>query len=157
MISIRAYRAEDLETLWEIDQQCFPRGISYGRRELKWFIESPRSFTLVAENHKGIVAFLIGHRDGKGTAPVGRIITIDVRAEGRSQGTGSRLIALAEQSFAASGCGKVELESAVDNAAALAFYEQLGYLRTGVIPRYYLNRIDAVVLVKSLESGRENS
>ncbi len=154
MITTRTYRTEDLETLWKIDQQCFPRGISYGRRELRWFIESHDSFTLVAEYENSIVAFLIGHRDDTGASPTGRIITIDVLPEGRGKGTGSRLMALAEQNFASSGCGKIELESAVDNAAALAFYAKLGYRQTGVMPRYYLNRIDAAVLVKSLESGR---
>lgn len=154
MVKIRAYRPEDLETLWKIDQQCFPRGISYDRRELAWFIESPLSLTLVAEKSGSIFAFLIGQRESEGDDHTGRIITIDVLPEGRGNGTGSRLMAQAEKSFAKAGCTHVELEAAIDNADALAFYEKLGYIRVGAIPRYYLNRIDALVLKKSLKASR---
>ena len=154
MVKIRASRPEDLETLWKIDQQCFPRGISYGRRELAWFMGAAASLTLVAEEKGNILAFLIGQRDGGGDNQTGRIITIDVLPEGRGNGTGSRLMALAEESFTQAGCEHAELEVATDNAGALAFYEKRGYVRVGAIPRYYLNRIDALVLQKSLKPGR---
>ena len=153
-MKIRPYRPEDLETLWKIDQQCFPRGISYGKPELAWFIESPWSLTLVAENTGKIFAFLIGQRGSEGDDHTARIVTIDVLPGGRGTGTGTRLMALAEKDFAQSGCTHAELEVAIDNAGALAFYQKLGYVRVGAIPCYYLNRIDALVLRKSLHPGR---
>jgi ribosomal-protein-alanine N-acetyltransferase len=48
-VTIRDFRAEDFETLWHIDQECFSPGISYSRPELKFYIRRRGSFTLVAE------------------------------------------------------------------------------------------------------------
>jgi len=44
------------------------------------------------------------------------------------------------------------LEVAVDNDAAQAFYQRHGFVRTGRIPGYYLGRIDALVMEKSLQT-----
>jgi ribosomal protein S18 acetylase RimI-like enzyme len=44
----------------------------------------------------------------------------------------------------------VALEVAVDNATAQSFYERHGFVRTGRIPGYYLGRIDALVMEKTL-------
>ena len=32
---IRDFEPEDFETLWRMDQECFPPGISYSKQELK--------------------------------------------------------------------------------------------------------------------------
>jgi ribosomal protein S18 acetylase RimI-like enzyme len=50
--SVREYRATDFDRLWEIDQLCFPHGISYTQMELSGFITSRNSRTLVAEFEK---------------------------------------------------------------------------------------------------------
>ena len=46
--TIRDFQPQDFETLWRIDQGCFPPGISYSRHELKFYIGRRGSFTLVA-------------------------------------------------------------------------------------------------------------
>ncbi len=46
---LRDYRASDFERLWQIDQLCFPQGISYTQMELSGFIAGRNSITLVAE------------------------------------------------------------------------------------------------------------
>ena len=45
---IREFMPTDFETLWRIDQDCFPPGISYSRQELKTYMRRRGSFTLVA-------------------------------------------------------------------------------------------------------------
>jgi len=144
---IRDYRSADLETLWKIDQACFARGISYTRRELAFYIARKRGFTLVAELNGRIIGFLVMDRDRGGR---GHVITIDVLPEARRSGLGSRLMAAAEERLRALGCSAVFLETAVDNAAALAFYKRHGYNIIHTIPRYYLDSIDALVLAKDL-------
>jgi [ribosomal protein S18]-alanine N-acetyltransferase len=47
--TLRDYRAADFERLWQIDQICFPQGISYTQMELSGFITGRNSITLVAE------------------------------------------------------------------------------------------------------------
>jgi [ribosomal protein S18]-alanine N-acetyltransferase len=141
------YRRQDFETLWQIDQSCFARGISYTRRELAFYLARKRGFTLVAELAGRILGFVVVDRDRHGQA---HIITIDVLPEARRSGLGSRLMVAAEERLHALGCSVVFLETAVDNAAALAFYKRHGYTVIQAIPRYYLDSIDALVLSKEL-------
>ena len=148
---IRDYRPNDFETLWKIDQMCFARGISYTRRELAFYIARKRGFTLVAERDGRIVGFLVVGRDCESQ---GHVITIDVLPEARRSGLGSRLMAAAEERLRALGCSAVFLETAVDNAPALAFYKRHGYSIVQTIPRYYLDSIDGLVLAKELPPDR---
>ena len=46
--TIRDFQPADFDTLWNIDQLCFPPGISYSRAELKLYIRRRGSFTLLA-------------------------------------------------------------------------------------------------------------
>ena len=144
---IRDYRRQDFETLWQIDQACFARGISYSRRELAFYVARKLGFTLVAELAGKILGFVVVDRDRQGQA---HVITIDVLTEARRSGLGSRLMAAVEERLRALGCSAVFLETAVDNAAAIAFYKRHGYTVIQTIPRYYLDSIDALVLSKEL-------
>jgi len=144
---IREYRPDDFAILWKIDQVCFAQGISYTRRELAFYIAQKRGFTLIAELEGRIVGFVVVDRDRQGQ---GHVITIDVLPEARRSGLGSCLMAAAEERLRTLGCAVVFLETAVDNGAALAFYKRRGYSIVDIIPRYYLNSIDALVLAKDL-------
>ena len=50
-------------------------------------------------------------------------------------------------------CSKSYLETAVDNLAALAFYQRHDYFPLKTLPRYYSNGVDAFVLQKDLLSS----
>jgi ribosomal-protein-alanine N-acetyltransferase len=47
--NLRNYRAADFDRLWQIDQLCFPQGISYTQMELSGFITRRNAITLVAD------------------------------------------------------------------------------------------------------------
>jgi ribosomal-protein-alanine N-acetyltransferase len=151
--TVRDFQPADFETLWRVDQECFPPGISYSRAELKFYMRRSGSFTLVAEDPavvagKVLVAgFIVGEADGRGH---GHIITIDVIAPARRFGVGSLLLNAAEDRLRAAGCRSIELETAVDNSSALAFYKRHGYSVIKTFPRYYSNGVDALVLQKDL-------
>jgi [ribosomal protein S18]-alanine N-acetyltransferase len=166
----RDFQPADFDTLWRIDQDCFPPGISYSRTELKVYMRRRGSFTLVAvdaappatalrasgkggehrpavpsANHS-IAGFIVAEAD-RGS---GHIITIDVIASARRSGVGSLLLSDAEDRLRAAACRTVELETAVDNISALSFYKRHGYGVTRTFPRYYSNGVDALVLQKDL-------
>jgi [ribosomal protein S18]-alanine N-acetyltransferase len=151
--TVRDFQPADFETLWRLDQECFPPGISYSRAELKLYMRRRGSFTLVAEDAaatagKGLVAgFIVAEADGRGH---GHIITIDVIASVRRFGVGSLLLRTAEDRLCVAGCRSIELETAVDNSSALAFYKRHGYSVIETFPRYYSNGVDALVLQKDL-------
>jgi len=62
-----------------------------------------------------------------------------VIAAARRFGMGSLLLRAAEDRLISAGCRSVELETAVDNAAALLFYKRHGYSVVTTYPRYYSN------------------
>jgi len=144
---IRDFQPEDFETLWRIDQECFPPGISYSRPELKAYMRHRGSFTLVAaESESGKpCGFLVAHNGS-----TGHIVTIDVVKPLRRSGVGSQLLEQAEGRLRTLGSQAISLETAVDNAAALSFYKRHGYSVIRTWPRYYSNGVDALVLKKPL-------
>jgi ribosomal-protein-alanine N-acetyltransferase len=143
---VRDYKPEDFESLWRMDQECFPAGLSYSKPELRGFIRHRGSFTLVATNqNEEPQGFIVAHCRG-----LGHVITIDVGPAVRRSGVGSVLLRSAEARMRAAGCTAVELEAAVDNATALAFYKRHGYSVIRTWPRYYSNGVDALVLKKDL-------
>jgi len=144
---VRDFRLEDFETLWRIDQECFPPGIAYSRQELKVYVRRRGAFTLVATNpdKDEIAGFVVAHG-----GLTGHIITIDVITPVRRSGVGSQLLEAAENRLREGGSKAVGLETAVDNAAALAFYKRHGYHVVNTWPRYYSNGVDALLLSKNL-------
>ena len=145
--TLRDHRSEDFETLWQLDQECFPPELAYSRTELAGYIQRQSSVTLVAEREGKIAGYIVAERGGRKT---GHIITLDVRAQERRSGLGSKLLAAAEERLRALGCASVLLEVAVDNAAAIAFYHRQGYATLATIPRYYNDQTDALLLGKKL-------
>jgi ribosomal-protein-alanine N-acetyltransferase len=145
---IRDFRSEDSETLWRMDQECFPAGIAYEKQELKSYIRHPRSFTLVASDSTDgkVAGFIVVH-----SGPTGHVITIDVAPGARRWGVGSLLLQAAEGRLRAAGSRAVELETAVDNLTALSFYKRHGYNVIRTWPRYYPNGVDALAMQKELK------
>jgi len=149
-VVIREYQPEDFESLWRMDQECFPPGISYSRQELRSFMRHRGSFTLLALNEKQeLQGFIIAHCGTGG----GHVITIDVGPGTRRSGVGSVLLRSAEERMREAGCRAVGLETAVDNTGALAFYKRQGYHVVRTWPRYYANGVDALVLKKDLNGA----
>lgn len=155
--TLRDFRPEDFETLWNIDQKCFAPGIAYSRRELSIYIRRRGSFTVVAENdprtgkatagNSEIVGFIVAEA---GPRRIGHVISIDVLPAARRSGLGSKLLLAAEDRLRSDGCRAVVLETAVDNLSALSFYKRHLYHVIKAIPRYYSTGTDALVLGKEL-------
>ena len=140
-----------------MDQVCFDPMLAYSRPELAVYMRRPGAFTLVAESFAAVA--------GEGEAPgaktggfivaearrqEGHIITIDVLPELRRAGVGSLLLQAAEDRLRAAGATGVELETAVNNAAAIQFYKRKEYFVEKTIRGYYSNHLDALVMRKQL-------
>ena len=148
---LRDYSPTDLETLYEIDQACYPRGIAYSRRMLRWYLNQRGALCILAE-HKSkpqpaVVGFIIAHARGA----QGYIVTIDVLAAQRRSGVGTALIGETERRLAVIGVRYVELQTATNNEAGVAFWLRHGYRSSGVTRGYYLGRIDAYDMLKELD------
>ncbi|HEX4036597.1 MAG TPA: N-acetyltransferase [Acidobacteriaceae bacterium] len=159
-ISLRAVVAKDFPLLYALDQACFAPGISWSKAELQYFLKYPGNIGLVAEDGQGRIAgFAIAGKQLRKGAVLGRLITIDVDPGSRRAGIGHRLLTELEGRLRAMGASAMLLEVAVDNTAAQEFYARHGFEATGRIRGYYLGRIDALVMEKTLpsaESGKSS-
>jgi len=145
---LRPFRAADLDTLYQIDQVCFPPGVSYSREELEDFIRDQDSVTWVAESGAELVGFLVANQE---TPHAAHIITIDVMEAWRRQGVGRALMDAAEAWAGVQDLPLVYLETAVDNTVAQRFYESRGYERYQRVENYYHSGAAAWVMVKRLK------
>lgn len=156
MFTLRKYRPQDYERLLVIDQTCFIPGIAYDADEMRAFLSMPSATTLVAEpsgtGARIIQGFIIADRFRARRGPhfTGRIITIDVMPDQQHSGLGTLLLTRAEEELKRSGCDYVVLEVAVDNENALRFYKKHGYSLLKVLPNYYMDSIDGLMMGKKL-------
>jgi ribosomal protein S18 acetylase RimI-like enzyme len=150
--TLRHYQPQDFPRLLEIDQSCFVEGIAYSAEEMRYFVGMPTAITLVGLQEMKIMGFIIADRfrPRRASRSVGKIITIDVAPEAQHSGLGTLLMASAEGELKQAGCDYVSLEVAVDNEAALNFYKKHGYAVLKVLPRYYLDSIDGLLMGKRL-------
>ncbi|MEM3086878.1 MAG: GNAT family N-acetyltransferase [Halobacteria archaeon] len=80
----------------------------------------------------------------------GHVSGVAVRPELRGRGLGRGLMRATEEAFRADGFTRVTLEVRPSNAAALQFYEGLGYRKVYRVPEYYFDGEDALVCEKNL-------
>ena len=148
---LRVYEPNDFDALYKLDQSCFPRGIAYSKTTLRYFLALSSAECLLAVEEDDVAGFILSELDG----PLAHIITLDVAEAHRRSGVGSLLLKAAENSLAAQGVRTVSLETAVNNHAAVNFWLRYGYIKEGILKRYYLNRIDGYEMRKILPSGQK--
>jgi len=149
---LRDYRPKDFSRLLEIDKACFVKGIAYSARELRYFLSRPSASGIVGQHDGKIRGFVVADHffSRRLDQRMGRIITIDVLPEARRSGLGSRLLKAAEEKIREAGAAYLSLETAIDNLAALRFYKKHGYIGLKILPNYYLDSIDALLMGKKL-------
>jgi ribosomal-protein-alanine N-acetyltransferase len=157
-ITLRNFKPDDFDTLYEIDQACYEPEVAYSQRELRAYLRFSGSDCLVAEAEanaeaaaapapeKQIAAFCISARRDES----GYIVTIDVLPEFRRHHVGSMLLAEIERRLAANGVREVALETATDNDSAVAFWTKHGYRNRGIKKEYYPGGRDAFAMAKTL-------
>jgi len=152
VLKVRRYQPEDFPRLLEIDQTCFIEGIAYAKEEMSYFLGMPTAITLVGLQDEKVMGFVIADRfvPRRASRSMGKIITIDVAPPAQHSGLGTLLMSSAEGELKSLGCDYVSLEVAVDNELALRFYKKHGYAVLKVLPRYYLDSIDGLLMGKKL-------
>jgi ribosomal-protein-alanine N-acetyltransferase len=150
-VRLRAYEPHDFEALYKLDQSCFSRGIAYSKTTLRYFLALSSARCLLAVDGIDIAGFILSELDG----PLAHIITLDVAEAHRRSGVGSLLLNAAENSLSTQGVRTIFLETAVNNHAAVNFWTRHGYIKEGILKRYYLNRIDGYEMRKALPSAQK--
>jgi ribosomal protein S18 acetylase RimI-like enzyme len=155
-ITLRTFKPDDFDTLYEIDQACYEPEVAYSNRELRAYLRFSGSDCLVAEAEalaesavaaeKRIAGFCISARREES----GYIVTIDVLPQFRRHHLGTKLLDEIERRLAANGVREVALETATDNDSAVAFWTKHGYRKLGIKKDYYPGGRDAFAMSKTL-------
>jgi [ribosomal protein S18]-alanine N-acetyltransferase len=126
--AIRPASYSDLHAIEAIENRVFSAD-RLSRRSLRSFIRSPRVSLLVAEARGKISGYaLLAYRKG---SRIARLYSIAIDPGTARRGIGTGLVRACVQAALKRGCQKLRLEVRVDNAAAIRFYERLGFVVFG--------------------------
>jgi ribosomal-protein-alanine N-acetyltransferase len=148
-VVLRGYEPHDFPALFRLDQACFPPGISYSKTTLKYFLTLTSADCIVATNDSSTVGFILTEEN----PPLAHVITLDVAESHRRRGVGSALLTESEKNLERRGVRQILLETAVNNEAAIAFWQRHGFQVAATLKRYYLGRLDAHEMRKILPHG----
>ncbi len=141
----------DVEAMVRLDETCFREAFRFDRRSMRRFAEARGALVVIAEDDSAMAGFVIVQIEGNGAERYGYVVTIDVSPELRRVGLGGCCWREAERQVTAAGVGRMGLHVAVDNEAAIRFYERLGYACVGVAKRFYSEAgMDGLVYLKEL-------
>jgi len=135
----------ELDQVFALDQLCFPKGVAFSKSLFRYFLTSPDCVTFGIKDHQSLFGFIIVQAQSRQKA---RLITLDICPEQRRKKLGQALLEHAHDFLRQSGFKLIVLETAINNPAAIALYEKLGYERTGISERFYPDGTDALLMEK---------
>lgn len=83
----------------------------------------------------------------------GYIAMLATQQDYRGQGIATKLVRMAVDAMVAKDADEIALETEIDNIPSLRIYENLGFIRTKRLHRYYLNGNTAFRLILYLKPG----
>ena len=132
---IRAPRPDDAASLsLLVGQLGYPASSEEMPRRLDALNVSDDTVALVAEVDGAVVGLVTCHVFATihSTAPAALLTALVVSEDVRGGGVGRRLVARVEEWARAKGAVRIAVTSGAQRAEAHAFYERIGYARTGV-------------------------
>jgi ribosomal-protein-alanine N-acetyltransferase len=139
-LSIRDFRPEDFEAIYQIDQVCFSPEIAFSRSEFFFYLHASGSIACLAEGMDGIAGFVLAKIESASTA---HIVTLDVVPEMRRCSIGTSLMNRIHDKLREREIRTMVLEVGVQNLPARRLYEKLGYQLECLLPGYYAGKEDA--------------
>jgi [ribosomal protein S18]-alanine N-acetyltransferase len=145
---VRPLTVTQLDECWRLDQRCFVDGEAYSRDTFEYLLTAPESVSYRAVTQGGaMVGFIIGLVEPDHT---GHVTTVGVAPEHRRRRIAQRLMEKVEDGFRRRDVRIVRLEVRSINVGAQQLYQNLGYIVTQRLPRYYSNGGDGLLMIKSL-------
>ncbi len=119
--------------LAELHARAFPPHQAWDAPFISRILDLPGNTGLLAETSKGPAGFILYSR----VADEGEILTIAVLPEMRRRGIGRRLLSGAMAEMGMHGVRRIFLDVDAENRAAVALYEDMGFVRVGLRKAYY--------------------
>ncbi|WP_445680303.1 ribosomal protein S18-alanine N-acetyltransferase [Radicibacter daui] len=146
-LSLRRAGRADAGTLARIYSGCFEHG--WSETEFSDLLALSTSVGLVAASEGQEIGFILLSE----VAGEAEIVTLGVMTAARRRGAGRLLLEAAMAQLREGNVTRLFLEVAADNPAAIALYDQAGFLQVGRRKSYYERsggRVDALVLARDL-------
>lgn len=150
--ALRALRALDLDAAAALHRDAFTAlgETPWSRQDLGELLASPGAAGLMIEADGHAVGFALWRR----AADEAELLTLAVSPNHRRQGAGTCLVLAVMRSARNSGARDLILEVGVDNPAARALYDELGFVAVGRRMGYYRraagSAADAVIMRRDL-------
>ena len=135
-ITIQRATINDLETLYQIERECFTTE-AFSKQQLTYLLENSNAVSLVAQINNAISGFIIGSVHRHDEEITGRVYTLDVAVKYRRKGVGLKLLDEIERIFVKAGAKICYLEVRKDNLVAVELYRKHGYLEMKELKDYY--------------------
>jgi [ribosomal protein S18]-alanine N-acetyltransferase len=143
MITYRPAHSFDLPVFVSLDKELFPYS-PWSTSQYKEEFSAPTRYFVVAEDEaKNIIGYAGVFAPGGAEADV---LTVGVVPEQRGKGVARHLMALVTEWAGQQGSTAMMLEVKVDNVAAIALYESLGYSKLNTRKDYFGPGLDALVM-----------
>jgi ribosomal-protein-alanine N-acetyltransferase len=155
-VTVRQAERADLLAVFHIEQEAFPQAWPFSAFEgflgepgflVSHMTGSPRETATVGDDGR-VVGYVVADTVPNHGEAIGHVKDIAVAEECRGQGIGRRLLGQALRTLAGNGAASVKLEVRRSNDIARTLYGDFGFEQEGVVPRYYDNGEDALVLVR---------
>lgn len=165
-IRIRVATAEDIDAMTELDATCFTAPWSRASFEaelttnqLAWYLVAEELVPKCegGETEDDRVGFIIGYAGLWAIEDEGHITNVAVHPDYRRMHLGSILVDMMIEQTRLEGLKRFTLEVRVSNKAAIALYENFGFVSAGLRKGYYEdNHEDAMIMwLEAKEIGGE--
>ena len=147
---IRPATAADADTLAILEAEC--QGVdAWSAALVRDGVtgDLPTISYLVAEVGEGIVGYAVASYDGD----IAELQRIGVLESARRRGLATSLLDAVVAHAPSTGADRMLLEVRADNAGAISFYADRGFVEIDRRPRYYRDGTDAVVMRLPLVAG----
>lgn len=150
-VTIRQAERADLLAVYRIERASFPQPWPYGAFE--GFLGQDGFLVAVGDRGAGpgeVCGYVIADVVTEFGRTSGHVKDLAVALDWRGRGVGSQLLDRGLAVLSAGGARLAKLEVRVGNDAARALYESFGFAPNRVVPEYYDDGEDALVLLADL-------
>lgn len=147
-LTLRLARETDALRIAQMSRDQIERGLGWSwttQRVLRSIFDAETNVVVALKAGKLCGFAIMKYHDDEA-----HLLLLAVQPGARRQGIGAALVAWLEQAALTAGVGQVWLEARQGNAAARAFYRQLGYREIQVLPGYYQGREACVRIARDL-------
>lgn len=147
-LTLRLALETDALPIAQLSRDQIERGLGWSwttQRVLRSIVDAETNVVVALEAGKLCGFAIMKYHDDEA-----HLLLLAVRPRARRQGIGAALLKWLEQAALTAGVGQVWLEARQGNAAARAFYRQLGYREIQVLPGYYQGREACVRIARDL-------